>query len=121
MSLVKADVRVVKPADADGTAETAITIDPAEPVFAGHYPNYPIFPGVCVVDSVHRGALATAPAAVALASVESARFLGAVLPGDVLRMDLKWTRDGNDWLCGGKAHTGRGAAASVKLRYRAVS
>jgi 3-hydroxyacyl-[acyl-carrier-protein] dehydratase len=121
MSLVKADVRVIRPVADDGTAEAAMDVDPTEPVFAGHYPHYPIFPGVCVVDSVHRGALATAPTAVALASVESARFLGAVFPGDVLRMDLTWKRDGDDWLCGGKANTGRGTAASVKLRYRTVS
>ncbi|WP_326829905.1 hypothetical protein OIE13_09870 [Streptosporangium sp. NBC_01810] len=42
--------------------EVAITISPDEPVFAGHYPGFPIFPGMCVVEVVHRGALLTAPA-----------------------------------------------------------
>jgi 3-hydroxyacyl-[acyl-carrier-protein] dehydratase len=127
MSLVMADVRVLRPVAEDGSgwdAEAAIDIDPAEPVFAGHYPGFPIFPGVCVVDSVHRGALATTPeqaGVLTLAAVDSARFVGAVYPGDVLRMRLRWRRDGPDWLCGTKASTESGEVASVRLRYRNVS
>jgi 3-hydroxyacyl-[acyl-carrier-protein] dehydratase len=124
-SVVKAPVRIVRPVRAEGAgwvAETAVDIDATEPVFAGHYPDFPIFPGVCVVDSVHRGALATVPGqsgTVTLAAVESARFLGAVHPGDVLRVELSWRSVGSDWLCAAKASTGRGEAATVRLRYRA--
>ena len=57
-------VRVVRPGSTDPDvppARAEVRIDPSEPVFAGHYPDFPIFPGVCVVECVHRSALATAP------------------------------------------------------------
>ncbi|MBB5803640.1 3-hydroxyacyl-[acyl-carrier-protein] dehydratase [Saccharothrix ecbatanensis] len=122
--LVRAPVHVLRQATADGTgwtAQAAVEVDITEPLFAGHYPDFPIFPGVCVVDSVHRSALATVPepsGTVTLTSVESARFLGAVFPGDVLRMELTWQFDGQNWLCAGSASTDRGEAATVRLRYR---
>lgn len=122
--VVRAPVRVVRQSTAGETGWTAqatVGVDITEPVFAGHYPDFPIFPGVCVVESVHRSALATVPepsGAVTLTDVESARFLGAVYPGDVLRMDLTWKSDSPDWLCLAKASTDRGEVATVRLRYR---
>ncbi|MGI5531157.1 hypothetical protein ACQEVX_28375 [Streptomyces syringium] len=89
-------------------------------MFAGHYPDFPIFPGVCVVDCAHRSALATAPEPVELAAVESARFTGPAFPGDVLDFALKWRRKDDDWRLSATATTARGAAASVRLRYRAA-
>jgi 3-hydroxyacyl-[acyl-carrier-protein] dehydratase len=101
-------------------ARTEIPIDASEPVFAGHYPDFPIFPGVCVVECVHRSALATAPdgAALALAELASARFVGAVFPGDVLGVDITWKALDDGWKATAVASTDRGTAAKVALRYR---
>jgi 3-hydroxyacyl-[acyl-carrier-protein] dehydratase len=101
-------------------ARTEIRIDASEPVFAGHYPDFPIFPGVCVVECVHKSALATAPAgaALTLVALDSARFVGAVFPGDVLGIDLTWTALDDGWKCAALASTDRGVAAKVALRYR---
>ncbi|WP_432037678.1 3-hydroxyacyl-ACP dehydratase FabZ family protein [Streptomyces cucumeris] len=117
VSPVAAGVRVVSGPDA-GKAVARVDIDAAEPVFAGHYPDFPIFPGVCVVECAHRAALATAPEPVALAAVDSARFGGAVHPGDTLDLKLTWRRRDDGWRCAATAVTPRGDAASVRLRYR---
>ncbi|WP_218952422.1 hypothetical protein [Amycolatopsis anabasis] len=117
-------VRVVRPpsGDEDGgwLATTSIPIAAEEPVFAGHYPGFPIFPGLCVVDCVDRSARLAAPpgaGGLTLAGVESIRFVGAVHPGDGLTIDLSWNREGESWRCAARARTERAEAATVRLRY----
>jgi 3-hydroxyacyl-[acyl-carrier-protein] dehydratase len=122
VSPVRGAVRVIRrfSAGADAPqARTEVPIAASEPVFEGHYPDFPIFPGVCVVECVHRSALATAPAgtALTLASLDSARFVGAVFGGDVLGIDIAWTALDDGWKCDAVASTDRGVAAKVRLRY----
>lgn len=121
---VRAEPRDAAPAAAgpDGhTRSTAvIPISAAEPVFAGHYPDFPIFPGVCVVECAHLAALATAPPAAGplrLETLESARFLGAVFPGDELTVEMTWKAREHGWSCSAVLRTERAVAAKVRLRY----
>lgn len=123
-SPVQALPRVERPPvrrDDTWSAATSAWITGEEPVFAGHYPDFPIFPGVCVVDCVIGGALATSPpdaGELVLDTVESARFVGAVYPGDRLDVDLEWSRIGDGaWRCAATAATDRGNAASVRLTF----
>ncbi|MDA5283211.1 3-hydroxyacyl-ACP dehydratase FabZ family protein [Streptomyces sp. NPDC054904] len=119
VSPVAAEV-LVESRTADGLAATArVEIAASEPVFAGHYPDFPIFPGVCVLECVQRAATDgdAAPAPTELAAVESARFAGSVHPGDTLTLTLKWRRTGTGLRCDAVAATERGKAASVRLRY----
>ncbi|MFC9223013.1 3-hydroxyacyl-ACP dehydratase FabZ family protein [Streptomyces hygroscopicus] len=125
-SPVAARVEVVRPAAADdrGTvrAATAVTVGEDEAVFPGHYPGFPIFPGVCVIECVHLSGLRTAPpgsAGLELVAVESTRFLSPVFPGDRLAVDLVWTGGSGVWKCAAKVATERGAAAQVRLRFTA--
>ncbi|MFE6767560.1 3-hydroxyacyl-ACP dehydratase FabZ family protein [Streptomyces fimicarius] len=123
-SPVTAPVRIVgTPRRADDgslSAATVCTADPDEAFFAGHYPGFPIFPGVCVIECVHRSALLVLPSA-RLAAIESARFRGPVLPGDELSVELALTADsgtgGDDaWRVAATVRTIRGTAATVRLR-----
>ncbi|MFF8034141.1 3-hydroxyacyl-ACP dehydratase FabZ family protein [Streptomyces sp. NPDC016626] len=103
------------------TAGFAVAITDSEPVFAGHYPHFPIFPGVCVMECVRRAAETAPPPGTGelrLAAVESTRFLAAVHPGDELTVDITWSPRGGGWRCAAKVATDRGPAASVRLRYR---
>ncbi len=125
-SPVAARVEVVRPAAAGdrGTvrAATAVTVGEDETVFPGHYPGFPIFPGVCVIECVHLSGLRTAPpgsAGLELVAVESTRFLSPVFPGDRLAVDLVWTGGTGVWKCAAKVATERGAAAQVRLRFTA--
>ncbi|HET9140287.1 hypothetical protein [Actinophytocola sp.] len=100
-----------------GTVSAVLPVRPDEPVFAGHYPDFPVLPGVCVIECVHRTALADRPDGT-LASVELARFLGPVRPGDELSIELTWSDTPAGWRCSAEVATGRARVAQVRLGYR---
>ncbi|WP_062214282.1 3-hydroxyacyl-ACP dehydratase FabZ family protein [Streptomyces sp. NBRC 109706] len=127
-SPVDAEVKVVRPpaaeADEKGRrhAVTTLTVGEDETVFPGHYPGFPIFPGVCVIECVHLSGLATLPPGAGgaeLAAVESTRFLSPVFPGDQLDVELTWTRTSDAWSCKAQVTTVRGVAAQMRLRFTA--
>jgi len=68
-----------------------------EPFFMGHFPDFPVMPGVLVVEAMAQVAgvlvLSQVPdrknKLVLLASVEQAKFRKPVRPGDQLRIEMK--------------------------------
>ena len=72
-----------------------------EPFFQGHFPDFPVMPGVLVVEAMAQvGAvwlLSSEPATVAqletklvlFTSIEGAKFRRPVFPGDQLRIEMK--------------------------------
>ncbi|MGW5642055.1 3-hydroxyacyl-ACP dehydratase FabZ family protein [Saccharopolyspora sp. NPDC003752] len=100
--------------------ELAMVIEPCEPVFAGHYPGFPIFPGVSIVEFVHRGALAAIPEPQQrweLSGIDKVRFTSPVFPGDSLTADLRWRRRSAGWACTASVATERGPAAQVRISF----
>ena len=71
-----------------------------EPFFVGHFPDYPVMPGVLITEAMAQVAgvlvLSSIPdrqsKLVLLASVESAKFRRPVRPGDQLRIEMKTLR-----------------------------
>jgi 3-hydroxyacyl-[acyl-carrier-protein] dehydratase len=71
-----------------------------EPFFMGHFPDFPVMPGVLVVEAMAQVAgvlvLKSIPdrhsKLVLLASVEEAKFRRPVVPGDQLRIEMTVTR-----------------------------
>ena len=68
-----------------------------EPFFTGHFPEFPVMPGVLIIEAMAQvaGVLVLkeipdrASKLVLLASVDSAKFRRPVLPGDQLRIEMK--------------------------------
>src|SRR5882762_5840067 len=68
-----------------------------EPYFVGHFPDFPVMPGVLITEAMAQVAgvlvLSTIPERktklVLLASVEEAKFRRQVRPGDQLRIEMK--------------------------------
>jgi 3-hydroxyacyl-[acyl-carrier-protein] dehydratase len=118
---------------AAGRATSRFTLDPAEPLLAGHYPGFPIFPGVCLVECAHRTSLGALGGPGRLTEVESARFLGPVFPGDTVHTETVAEAVDGGWRCrarlaaegpggaGGAGRDGRRQVAVVRLRYAAAS
>jgi 3-hydroxyacyl-[acyl-carrier-protein] dehydratase len=71
-----------------------------EPQFTGHFPGYPVMPGVMIIEAMAQtaGILVTVVAPhtrgklMFLASVEEAKFRKPVVPGDQLRIEMKMLR-----------------------------
>ena len=68
-----------------------------EPFFVGHFPNFPVMPGVLIIEAMAQtgGVLALrdetvgAEKLVLFAAIEEAKFRRPVVPGDQLRLELE--------------------------------
>ncbi len=83
-----------------------------EPFFEGHFPDYPVMPGVLIVEAMAQvGAVAVMAkeefrGKLALfAGIDGVRFRRQVIPGDVLRMEVELSRL--------KSSVGRGKGAAT--------
>lgn len=112
---------VVRIDDFGITAKKVVSAN--EPFFAGHFPSYPIFPGVFIIETVNQAAICFAThygGQLRMTEIRSARFLSPVLPGDVLKCDCRCTVSTEaeilmvDALC----CCGSRKVASIKLTYR---
>jgi beta-hydroxyacyl-ACP dehydratase FabZ len=71
-----------------------------EPHFTGHFPGYPVMPGVLIIEAMAQvagilvGKMAphTRGKIMFLAAVENAKFRKPVVPGDQLRIEMKMVR-----------------------------
>lgn len=70
-----------------------------EPFFTGHFPGYPVMPGVLITEALAQvGAVAMLHMEVNrgkigfLAGLDEFRFRGQVVPGDTLRLEVEITR-----------------------------
>jgi 3-hydroxyacyl-[acyl-carrier-protein] dehydratase len=70
-----------------------------EPYFVGHFPQFPVMPGVLIIEALAQvGSVAILNAEENkgkvgfFAGIDGARFRGMVVPGDTLRLEVNITR-----------------------------
>ena len=94
-----------------------------EPHFQGHFPDFPVMPGVLIIEALAQtaGALVqhslgqTAGNRVYFLTIDNARFRKPVRPGDLLRMPVKSVRRrGQVFKFEGKAYVGDDLCAEAE-------
>mgnify|MGYP000259149033 FL=1 len=99
-----------------------------EPVFQGHYPGNPIFPGVLILEAMAQaGAVAVlsqpehAGKVPLFAGIDDARFRRPVVPGDQLRLEVEMVAMRRGLGVGkGKAYVGEDLKAEATLKFALV-
>ncbi len=110
----------------DGEAITiASTVPDASPVFEGHFPGYPILPGVLMVETMAQagGWLVLALNGLArmpfLSKVGEAKFRGFVGPKSELAVHARRIHDGSGYaVCEARIESGGKRIADAEITYR---
>jgi 3-hydroxyacyl-[acyl-carrier-protein] dehydratase len=100
-------------------------LDPADPIFTGHFPAKPILPGVFLIEAVAQtagvmlgstGPQGAGAGAALLAAVNRFKFLKTVTPGQSLRVETKKLTEVGQMACiGGTVWVGEEMVASGEL------
>ncbi len=99
--------------DGDNSAVGIKNVSINEPFFQGHFPNFPVMPGVLLIEGMAQtaGAICVAhlnenydPQVVYFMAIDRARFRRPVLPGDTVHYHMTKRRNrGRVWRFEGKA------------------
>ncbi|MBO8129076.1 MAG: 3-hydroxyacyl-ACP dehydratase FabZ [Peptococcaceae bacterium] len=98
-----------------------------EPFFQGHFPDYPVMPGVLILEALAQvGAVAALSMATfkdkvpLFTGIDGARFRRQVVPGDQLRLEVEITRlRGKIGKCRAVAYVDETKAAEAELMFAA--
>lgn len=96
-----------------------------EPFFQGHFPNYPVMPGVLIIEAMAQvGAVAilSMPAYAGriafFAGIDKARFRRQVVPGDTLRIEVEVLKlRGTIGKSQARAYVGEELAAEAEMMF----
>lgn len=70
-----------------------LPVERASTQMTGHYPGFPILPGVLLIDAVRQAAGSALGAELRLCRIDRARFARPLLPGDELELSLLVTAE----------------------------
>jgi 3-hydroxyacyl-[acyl-carrier-protein] dehydratase len=94
-----------------------VAIAPDEPLFAGHYPGFPVVPGMFVLELVHRAVCADRGIPGLPCAVERAQFHRPVRPGQTLRIEAELRALDGGLVASVTAHVAGELAAELRLWY----
>jgi 3-hydroxyacyl-[acyl-carrier-protein] dehydratase len=97
-----------------------------EPFFQGHFPNYPVMPGVLIIECMAQAAAVLTfhsekakpdkNSVYFFVGIDHARFKKPVVPGDTLRLEVGITRHIRDiWKFAARAHVGDALVAEAEI------
>lgn len=102
----------------EGTvAEVEVVLNPANPVFQGHFPGMPVVPGVCTLMMVKEGVEKLTNKKYTYHYINSCKFLSAIRPEECqsLRFILEWD-ESSAGFCVLQAKVFAGNAVVLKLK-----
>ncbi len=99
-----------------------------EPVFQGHFPHWPIFPGVLILEAMVQASAVMASLALGakaddnrvylFAGIDKARFKQPVVPGDCIEIETRSVRRIRDiWKTAAEAKVGDVVVCSAELLF----
>ena len=99
-----------------------------EPVFQGHFPHWPIFPGVLILEAMVQASAVMASLALGakaddnrvylFAGIDKARFKQPVVPGDCIEIETRSVRRIRDiWKTAAEARVGDVVVCSAELLF----
>jgi 3-hydroxyacyl-[acyl-carrier-protein] dehydratase len=119
--------RIVALDRAGGRIEATATVPQASPVFEGHFPDYPLVPGVLLTETMAQASgylvlgLMDFSHMPFLMAVDKARFRSFVGPGATLNVEASLEHDGSGYAVTKAAirHAGK-LLADAELRFRTM-
>jgi 3-hydroxyacyl-[acyl-carrier-protein] dehydratase len=77
--------------------KTQIQLNPAHPIFNGHFPGQPILPGVCMLQMVKEVLEAQLGLSTRLLKADDLKFLSFITPEDdkPIQLEIKMTTENN--------------------------
>ncbi|MCA2215091.1 3-hydroxyacyl-ACP dehydratase FabZ family protein [Jidongwangia harbinensis] len=100
------------------SAVARVRLDPGDPAFTGHYPGFPVLPGVLALEYAGAALRAARPdRAWELREIANARFRRPIRPGDVLTISLSLADAGDRMAVQAQLSTEHGPAADLRLEY----
>jgi 3-hydroxymyristoyl/3-hydroxydecanoyl-(acyl carrier protein) dehydratase len=94
--------------NADGAAIFEFRFGANDPVFAGHFPNRPLLPGVFQLEMTRVAAESVLNCSLTVREICRAKFQRPILPGEAVRLELKLSEADNtiraraDYFVGGQ-------------------
>jgi len=73
----------------EGTMVFEFRFSADDPTFAGHFPTRPLLPGVYQIEVARAAAQWAISSLLAVREISRAKFLRPILPGEIVRLDLK--------------------------------
>jgi 3-hydroxyacyl-[acyl-carrier-protein] dehydratase len=111
--------------DADNSATGIKNVSINEPFFQGHFPQYPVMPGVLIIEAlaqtagalcVHNAGREDIPQIVYFMAIDNAKFRRPVVPGDQLHLHVKKIRSrGTVWRFYGEAKVNGHTVAEAEI------
>jgi 3-hydroxyacyl-[acyl-carrier-protein] dehydratase len=80
--------------NADGTAIFEFRFGADDPVFAGHFPNRPLLPGVFQLEMARVAAESVLNFPLSVREISRAKFQRPILPDEIVRLELKLSETG---------------------------